>query len=115
VVTASQNGTDFILERMYKNYSLFLPETKWRKLCRDYLYLKTLYLLLRSHDSSVSIVTRLPAGRAGIPGRGRECFLFATSPRLSLGPTQLLTQWVPGSLSPGCRTTGEWRWPLTAT
>jgi len=54
----------------------------------------------RSRDSSVSIVTKLRAGRPDFDSRyGQGIFLFATVSRLTLSPIQPSIQWVPGALS----------------
>jgi hypothetical protein len=53
------------------------------------------YLIFRSQDNSVRIVTRLCAGIPGFdPQQGRIC-LFATKSRLALGPTQPSMQLAP--------------------
>jgi hypothetical protein len=51
----------------------------------------------RSRYSSVSIVTRLRAGRSGVrfPVRERD-FLFSVTSRPAVGPTQLPVHWVHG-------------------
>jgi hypothetical protein len=55
----------------------------------------------KSRDSSVSVVTRLRAGRAGFDSRQRQGFiLFATAFRPALGSAQPPIQWVPGSYPP---------------
>jgi len=55
---------------------------------------------VRSRDSSVSIVTRLRAGRSGFyPRQGLRICLFAAMYRPILGPTQPSIQWVPEVLS----------------
>jgi len=59
-----------------------------------------------SRDSSVSIVTRLRAGRAGFA-------LCATKSRSALGPNQVLIQRVPGFF-PGGKAAGARNWPLTS-
>jgi hypothetical protein len=47
--------------------------------------------------------------RAGWPGfdsrQRQESFLYSTASKLTLGPTQLHIQWVPGFLSPGVKLT----------
>jgi hypothetical protein len=43
-----------------------------------------------------------------------DSVLFSETSRLALKPTQSLIQWVPGFL-PGCKTAGEWCWPLTTS
>jgi hypothetical protein len=59
-------------------------------------------------DSSVSTVTRLRAGLPGFDsGHGQRIFPFATTSKPALGFTQLLTQWVPGALSPGVKPSGR--------
>jgi len=61
-----------------------------------------------SQDSSVSIVTRLLAGRLITVSAERGIFLFATRPhtsRLALVPTQPPIQCVQGALSPGVKRT----------
>jgi hypothetical protein len=61
----------------------------------------TLYGWKWSWGSSVDIVTgyRLE-GRRSSPGRD-NIFLFSTTPRPDLGPTQLLIHWVPGTITTG--------------
>jgi len=39
--------------------------------------------------------------------------IFATASRPALGPTQLLFQWVPGTIS-GCKAARARSWPLTS-
>jgi hypothetical protein len=57
-----------------------------------------------SRNSSVSIVTRLRAGRPGFGfRRGRDVVLFATAFRPTLGPIQPLVQCVTGALSSGVK------------
>jgi hypothetical protein len=41
--------------------------------------------------------------RVSIPGRTRDLFLFATTSRLTLGPSQPPIQWVPGAIYPGLK------------
>jgi hypothetical protein len=54
--------------------------------------------------SSVSIVNTLRNGRPRSDSRkGLEIFLFATAPKLALGPIQPPIQWIPGALSPGVK------------
>jgi hypothetical protein len=45
--------------------------------------------------------------QVSIPGRGRDFFLFATTSRPVLGPTQPTIQWVPGTLSPAVKWPGR--------
>jgi hypothetical protein len=47
-----------------------------------------------------------PRGRRSSPGRVKN-FLFSTSSRPDLGPTQLPIQWVPRALSPGVKRPGS--------
>jgi hypothetical protein len=52
-------------------------------------------------------VTRLQAGRPGFNSwQGDETFLFATTTRPALGPTQTPIQWVLGAPSPGVKWIG---------
>jgi hypothetical protein len=61
-----------------------------------------------SRGRSVSIATRLLAGRPGFGWRqGLGILLFATASRPVLGPTQLPIQRVPGALAPGVRRPGR--------
>jgi len=49
-------------------------------------------------------MTRLCSGQPGFDSSQRQrFFLFATTFRLVLGPTQTSLQWVPGALSPGLK------------
>jgi hypothetical protein len=41
-------------------------------------------------------------------------FLFSTSSRPTLGPTQPLIKWMPGALPLGDKEAGAWSWPLTS-
>jgi hypothetical protein len=60
-----------------------------------------------SRDSSVSIVTRLRAGRPGFDsGQGKRIFLVTVS-RPAVGPTQPPIQWAPGAVSPGVKRPGR--------
>jgi hypothetical protein len=65
---------------------------------------------MKSRDSVVGIVTGYglddKRGRSSSPGRIKN-FLFSTSSRLALGPTQPPTQWVPETLSPGVKQSGR--------
>jgi hypothetical protein len=47
-----------------------------------------------------------PSGRSSSPGRVKN-FLFSTSSRRALGPTQPPIQWVPGILSSGVKRQGR--------
>jgi hypothetical protein len=73
----------------------------WR-VRRFFLYYA--YLHYGSRGSSVSIVTRLQAGRIQFDSRHRQWrdffFLFATASRPVLGPIQPPIRWVPGPISP---------------
>jgi hypothetical protein len=65
-------------------------------------------LLFMNRDSSVSIVSRLRAGRLGFESRqGLGIFLFATASRTALGPTHPPVQWVPAALSLGVKRPGR--------
>jgi hypothetical protein len=67
--------------------------------------------------SSVSILTRLRAGRPRFDSQvvqWRDVFLFATASRPVVGPTQPPTQWVPRALSHRGKAAGAWYWPLTS-
>jgi hypothetical protein len=55
-----------------------------------------------SQASSVGITTGLSAGRPGFDSRqGVGIFLFTTSSRRTLGPTQPLIQWLPATFFAG--------------
>jgi hypothetical protein len=41
--------------------------------------------------------------RGSIPGKGRDFFTFATTPRPALASTQPSIQWVPGALPSGAK------------
>jgi hypothetical protein len=58
---------------------------------------------LGSWGSSVSIATRIWAGQPEFDSSRARDFLLATVSILTLGPTQLPIQWVPGALSPGVK------------
>jgi hypothetical protein len=63
--------------------------------------------VLLSRDSSVAIETGCGLdGRDSNLGRGK-IFLFSTTPRPALRPTQPLIQWVPGALSPEVKRPGR--------
>jgi hypothetical protein len=53
------------------------------------------------------------SGRSSSPNRLKN-FLFFTSSRQTLGPTQLPSQWVQGSSFPGVKTAGASSWPFTS-
>jgi hypothetical protein len=53
------------------------------------------------------------SGRSSSPGKGKN-FLFSTSSRPVLGPTQPPIQWIPGALSPGGKAAGSRSWKLTS-
>jgi hypothetical protein len=65
---------------------------------------------MRSRDSVVGIATGYGLDDRGVgvrvPGRIKD-FLFCTSSRPSVGPTQPPIQWVPGALSPGLKQPGR--------
>jgi hypothetical protein len=52
-------------------------------------------------------------GRSSSPRRVKN-FLFSTSSRPGLGPTQPPLQWLPGGSLPGGKAAGVWGWPLTS-
>jgi hypothetical protein len=54
-----------------------------------------------------------PRGRSLSPGKGKD-FLFSTSSRPVLGPTQPPIQWVTGGSFLGSKAAGAWSWPLTS-
>jgi hypothetical protein len=61
----------------------------------------------QSHDSSVGIGTGYGLdGQGSNPGKGK-IFLFPTTSRLALGPTQSPIQWVMGTISPGIKRPGH--------
>jgi hypothetical protein len=63
-----------------------------------------------SRDSAVGIATGcgLDDRGVGVPSpSGIKNFLFSTSSRPGLGPTQPPIQWVPGALSPGVKPPGH--------
>jgi hypothetical protein len=57
-------------------------------------------------NSSVSIVTKLKAGRTGFYSQQGQGHLLATASRTALGPTHPI-QWVRGALSPGIKLPGR--------
>jgi hypothetical protein len=62
-----------------------------------------------SRDSAVGIATGRagrPRSRISSPGEGKN-FLFSTSCRPALGPTQPPIQWVTGTLSPEVKRPGR--------
>jgi hypothetical protein len=66
-------------------------------------------ILIASRDSAVIsdlLLVGRPRGRSSSPGRVKN-FLFSTSSRPVLGPTQPLIQWVHGALSPGVKRPGR--------
>jgi hypothetical protein len=64
---------------------------------------------IRSQGSSVSVSTRLRAGRPGFDSRQGlgDILLFTTASRPALQPTQPLKQWEPGFLSPDIKWPGR--------
>jgi hypothetical protein len=90
----------------------------WHKLCFAFFFRQFLpetffsptNILRRSRDSSVGNSDWLRAGRqsgqSSSSGRVKN-FLFSTSSRPALGPTQPPTQWVPGAVSPGIKRPGR--------
>jgi hypothetical protein len=63
---------------------------------------------MKSRGNSVSIVTRVRAGRPGIDSlSGLGSFQLATASKPSLGATRSLTQWISEVLSPGVKGTGR--------
>jgi hypothetical protein len=65
------------------------------------VFCELLYILIRSRDISISVMTRLRAGRPQFDSRHRRIFLFATTSRPALEPTQPPVQWIPGSFLGG--------------
>jgi hypothetical protein len=66
--------------------------------------------MMSSRGSSVSIVTRLRAGRAGFDswqGQLRDVFNFAIASRPDLGPTQRPNEWIQAALSLGIKRPGR--------
>jgi hypothetical protein len=67
-----------------------------------------MHLLKHGRVSSVSIGTRLRAVRPGFDFReGEGIFLFVTSSRQILEPTQPLVKWVPVLISPEVKRLGR--------
>jgi hypothetical protein len=68
---------------------------------------------IRSRDSDWLRAGR-PRGRSSSPCKIKN-FLFSTSSRPALEPTQPPIQWVPGGGTlPGGKAAGAWSWPLTS-
>jgi hypothetical protein len=73
------------------------------------VYILDMHIYLDGRDSVVDIVTGLQARRrrwSSSPDRVKN-FLFSTSSRSALGPTQPPIQRVPGALSPGVKRHGR--------
>jgi hypothetical protein len=66
------------------------------------------YMVIRHSVVGIATAYRLDdrGGRSSNPGGGKN-FLFSTSSRPALGPTQPPIQWVPGALSPGVKRPGR--------
>jgi hypothetical protein len=72
--------------------------------CRNML--RPVYLQISRYSDWLRVGRQ--RGRSSSPGTVKN-FLFSTSSRSVLGPTQPPIQWVPGGSYPGA-----WRWPLTS-
>jgi hypothetical protein len=77
----------------------------WILKCLTFLFCVRLYGN-NSWDSIVGIATGYGQDNEGSPNRVKN-FLFSTSSRLVVGPTQPPIQWVLGALSPGVKQQGR--------
>jgi hypothetical protein len=86
-------------------YSFVVPQT-WSY--RNYIHIHT----LRSRDSIVDILTRIPAGRSSLFDilQGENTLIFPKTPRLAVGPSQSMEI---GDLVLGRKAAGARSWPFT--
>jgi hypothetical protein len=118
ILTAEQRWVRTQVHRIsikgYQYYSLHIYWTRQSTtknkvlLTNNNVYLVIKFGSVRGRNSSVSTVTRLPAGQLGFDSRqGHGIFLILTASRLALGPTEPPAQWETGALSPGVEMPGR--------